>query len=106
MVSFDWDRGFPSKEHGIFVANSDGTGARRLTTAPRTVEAHDTESQWSPDGARIAFTRVKKIGRAAVFVIGADGRGLKRLTGASRCTPTGARPWCVTARARIVSAHG
>jgi TolB protein len=80
MVSFDWDRGFPSKEHGIFVANSDGTGARRLTTAPRTVEAHDTESQWSPDGKRIAFTRVKKVGRAAVFVIGAEGRGLKRLT--------------------------
>lgn len=80
MVSFDWDRGFPSKEHGIFVANSDGTRARRLTTAPRTNEAHDTESQWSPDGTRIAFTRVKKIGRAAVFVIGVDGRGLKRLT--------------------------
>jgi TolB protein len=80
QLSFDWDRGFPSKEHGIFVANADGSGARRLTTAPRTVEAHDTESQWSPDGTRIAFTRVRKIGRAAIFVIGADGRGLRRLT--------------------------
>ena len=30
VVSFDWDRGFPGKDHGIFVANSDGSGARRL----------------------------------------------------------------------------
>jgi TolB protein len=79
-VAFDWDRGFPSRQHGIYVANSDGSGARRLTTAPRTIEAHDTEAQWSPDGTRIAFTRVKRIGRAAVFVIGVDGSGLERLT--------------------------
>jgi TolB protein len=79
-ISFDWDRGFPSKQHGIFIANADGSGARRLTIAPRTVEAHDTESQWSPDGTRIAFTRVSRIGRAAVFMIGVDGTGLRRLT--------------------------
>jgi TolB protein len=80
MISFDWDRGFPSRQHGLYVANSDGTNPRRLTRAPRTIEAHDTDSQWSPDGTRIAFTRVIRDGREAVFVIGVDGRGLKRLT--------------------------
>lgn len=80
-ISFDWDRG-PArpKAHGIFIANADGSGARRLTSAPRTVEAHDTESQWSPDGTKIAFTRVSRIGRAAVFVIRVGGTGLRRLT--------------------------
>jgi TolB protein len=81
QISFDQDTGPKApKVHGIFVAGADGSGARRLTTAPRTAEAHDTESQWSPDGTRIAFTRVKRIGRAAILVIAADGHGLKRLT--------------------------
>jgi TolB protein len=80
-ISFDQDIG-PTKPkvHGIFVANADGSGARRLTTAPRTKVSYDTESQWSPDGTRIAFTRVRREGEAAVFVIGVDGTGLKRLT--------------------------
>lgn len=80
-ISFDQDIG-PTKPkvHGIFVANADGSGARRLTTAPRTKKAFDTESRWSPDGTRIAFTRVKKPGKAAVFVVRIDGTGLRRLT--------------------------
>jgi len=54
-ISFDQDVGPKQpKVHGIFIANANGSEARRLTTAPRTVEAHDTESQWSPDGTRIA----------------------------------------------------
>lgn len=81
QLSFDQDTGPKApKVHGIFVANADGSGARRLTTAPRTLKAFDTESQWSPDGTRIAFTRVRRVGRAAIFVVGLDGTGLQRLT--------------------------
>jgi Tol biopolymer transport system component len=80
-ISFDQDIG-PAKPtvHGIFVANADGSGAHRLTTAPRTTSSYDTESQWSPDGTRIAFTRVKREGVAAVFVIRVDGTCVRRLT--------------------------
>jgi len=81
QMSFDQDIG-PSapKVHGIFVANADGSNARRVTTGIRTTDAFDTESQWSPDGERIAFTRVKNSKRAAVFVVNLDGTGLRRLT--------------------------
>jgi Tol biopolymer transport system component len=80
-ISFDRAIGSRKpKRHGIFVANADGSGARRLTTAPRNKVSYDTQSQWSPDGTRIAFTRVSREGEAAVFVIGVDGTGLKRLT--------------------------
>jgi TolB protein len=80
-ISFDQDIG-PRKPrvHGIFIANADGTNARRLTRSPATTEAFDTESRWSPDGSQIAFTRVRTPGKAAVFVVGIDGTGLKRLT--------------------------
>jgi TolB protein len=80
-ISFDQDTG-PSqpKVHGIFIADANGANARRVTTAIATVHAFDTESQWSPDGTRLAFTRVKNEARAAVFVVGIDGSGLRRLT--------------------------
>jgi TolB protein len=80
-ISFDQDVG-PSrpKVHGIFVADANGANARRLTRSFATEDAFDTESRWSPDGTRIAFTRVKKPGKAAVFVVRLDGTGLRRLT--------------------------
>jgi Tol biopolymer transport system component len=80
-ISFDQDIG-PSqpKVHGIFIADSNGANARRVTTGIGTVQAFDTESQWSPDGTRLAFTRVKNDRRAAIFTVNVDGTGLKRLT--------------------------
>jgi TolB protein len=80
-LSFDQDIG-PSAPtaHGIFIASADGSGAHRLTTGIRTKDAFDTESQWSPDGMRLAFTRVKNNKQAAVFVVNIDGTGLTRLT--------------------------
>jgi Tol biopolymer transport system component len=80
-ISFDQDVGDSQPTvHGIFIANVDGTGARRLTTGLKTKQSFDTESQWSPDGTRIAFTRVKKSHLAAVFAVKVDGTGLERLT--------------------------
>jgi Tol biopolymer transport system component len=80
-ISFDQDVG-PSapRVHGIFIANADGSGAHRVTTGIRTKDAFDTESQWSPNGKRLAFTRVKNNKQAAVFVVNINGTGLKRLT--------------------------
>lgn len=80
-ISFDQDPGpaMPTV-HGIFIANADGSGASRLTTGLATKSAYDTESQWSPDGQTIAFTRVKNDRKAAIFTIGVDGTGLTQLT--------------------------
>jgi Tol biopolymer transport system component len=81
QISFDQDIGIPSPTvHGIFIANADGSDAHRLTTGIATKKAFDTESQWSPDGRRIAFTRVKNDHQAAIFLVNVDGTGLKRLT--------------------------
>ena len=81
QISFDQDTGPAApRVHGIFIANADGSDARRVTTGIRTTKAYDTESQWSPDGKRLAFMRVKNGKQAAVFVVNVDGTGLKRLT--------------------------
>jgi Tol biopolymer transport system component len=82
QISFDWDPGRnepASTVNGIFIANSDGSNAHRLTTT-LSRDTFDTESQWSPDGQTIAFTRVKSDKKAAIFTIGVDGSGLTQLT--------------------------
>jgi len=81
QISFDEDSG-PGQPvvHGIFVAGKDGSGSHRLTTALAGKDAYDTESQWSPDGTHIAFTRVKNPKEAAVFTVRTDGTDLEQLT--------------------------
>ena len=81
QISFDQDTG-PSAPtvHGIFIANADGSNARRVTTGIPTTQAFDTQSQWSPDGKRLVFMSVKNGKQAAIFVVNIDGTGLKRLT--------------------------
>jgi Tol biopolymer transport system component len=81
QISFDQDVGRSAPTvHGIYIADSDGTDPRRLTTGLQTIKAYDTESQWSPDGGTIAFTRVKNNRKAAIFTIRIDGTGLTQLT--------------------------
>jgi Tol biopolymer transport system component len=81
QISFDQDVGDAAPTvHGIFIANVDGTNAHRLTTAIATKHSFDTESQWSPDGTKIAFARVKNERQAAIFTVGIDGSGLTQLT--------------------------
>jgi len=81
QISFDQDVGRAQPTvHGIFIADADGSDARRLTTSFATKEGFDTESQWSPDGTTIAFTRVKNERKAAIFTIHTDGTGLTQLT--------------------------
>ena len=83
-ISFDQDIGDAQPTvHGIFIADANGANARRLTTGIATKKAFDTESQWSPDGSRLAFARFKNsgaVGRSAIYVVNVDGTGLRRLT--------------------------
>jgi TolB protein len=58
----------------IFVANSDGSGARNLTNHP----AFDGWPVWSPDGAQIAFATNRGV-NYQIFIMKADGSGARLL---------------------------
>ena len=67
--------------HGIFILNSDGTGARQVTSVPAGFpDGYHSRPKWSPNGRWIAFTQALRIHRAAVYVVRVDGTGLRRLT--------------------------
>src|SRR5687768_13321470 len=59
----------------IYVINSNGTGATRLTTDP----AIDMAPAWSPNGDKIAFHNYRD-GAAEIYVMNADGSNPTRLT--------------------------
>ena len=98
LIAFDANRGvtigpdFPSSlpDLSVYVVNADGTGMRRVTTAP--AGASDTEPRFSPDGTQLLFTRFRgpvndvrgeRVGKdmSAVFVVNLDGSGERRVTG-------------------------
>ena len=68
-------------EGDIYVMNDDGSGRRRLTT--NTV-SRDKHPRWSPDGKRIAFTRIMDKKRTQtsgeLFIMNTNGKDLQRLT--------------------------
>lgn len=71
---------FSSRRSGspeIWVAQVDGSGARRLTRVGDAVEP-----SWSPDGRHIAFERLEQ----GIWIIGRDGRGLRRVVSDRRAT--------------------
>lgn len=80
---------FQSSRNGdnedIYVANADGSGVRRLTTAPE----REIEPAWSPDGTQIAFFLSDTPNlRYDTFLINPDGTGLVNLTrGGARGVP-------------------
>jgi Tol biopolymer transport system component len=59
----------------IYVVNSNGTGANRLTTQP----GADVSPAWSPDGSRIAFAS-ERDGNFEIYVMNANGTNPVRLT--------------------------
>jgi TolB protein len=77
----------------IFVADSSGSGAHRLTTNPH----GEQRPSWSPDGTKIAFeARADETSNTFIFVIGADGAGQLQLTsgtfdGGARWSPDGSQ---------------
>lgn len=82
---------------GIFVANLDGSGARRLTSGKQ-----DIFPGWSPDGTRIAFLRQVK-GEWRLFVMKASGRGLQRL---KHAPPSGRPTWSANGKSLFVPTRG
>lgn len=59
---------------GLWIVNRDDSNPRRLTT-----EGTDGLPAWSPDGAKIAFSR-NVDSNVDVYIIDADGSNLQRLT--------------------------
>jgi len=62
-------------QSAIWVANADGSGRIRITDG----QSYDTHPAWSPDGTRLAFTRLSENG-SAIHVVNADGSNLQRRT--------------------------
>ena len=63
----------------VAVMNADGTQRKDLTSSP----AYDTSPAFSPNGARIAFTRMtfsRRSEESEIFVMRADGTGVRQLT--------------------------
>jgi Tol biopolymer transport system component len=59
------------ESHPLLTALSDGTGVTQITNRG---PGWDVEARWSPDGARVAFTRVEPNGLGStVWVVNADG---------------------------------
>ena len=72
---------FSSRRSGdveeIWLASTDGSGARQLTYGPGT---RQTLPAWSPDGRQIAFESTGANGLADIWVIPADGGVPRRVT--------------------------
>ena len=67
FVAFASDRDGDSE---IFVTTATGRGLRQLTKDTR---FDDFEPAWSPDGARLAFSRADEFGGEYMYVMNADG---------------------------------
>lgn len=77
IVAMGWNK--PGDYRNLYLARADGSGTRRFTKVP----ADDSAPAWSPDGTKIAWTRLSSNGKYDIFVMNTDGTGFKRLTGGS-----------------------
>jgi Tol biopolymer transport system component len=72
-----FSRAIPGEPPHIYLVGIDGSGLRRFTQG----NLAEIQPVWSPDGTRIAFSRVDRDGEHFdLFVAGADGSGLTQLT--------------------------
>ena len=82
LIAFS-SRGTSTYNGGIYTIHPDGTGLKRLTTAPGP-NFSDVFPDWSPDGKRIVFSSDRANPSwgtpYALFSVSADGTGLVQLT--------------------------
>jgi TolB protein len=64
---------------GIFAANADGSGRRRLTVVDPQTQTFDADPRWSPDGRWIVFAHEVPM-HPTIELIRADGSGRRRVT--------------------------
>ena len=74
-------------DYAIHLMEADGSGERRLTgergdTSTAGEVQFQTDTAWSRDGRRIAFTSARE-GSFDIYVMNADGTGTRRLTSSS-----------------------
>jgi TolB protein len=76
-----------SDNYDIYTCNTDGTDEQQLTSAP----SGEIMPVYSPDGSRIAFTRVGDDSSDGVCIMDSDGTNIRRLTdgGAPKWSPDG-----------------
>jgi len=70
---------------GIWIMNANGTHEVQVTQKNLPTGSEDRKPTWSPDGKRLAFTRMNNstdepYGRQAIFVTNVDGSEQQRLT--------------------------
>lgn len=82
---------------GIFTANLDGSGERKVTSGSR-----DSYPTWSPNGKQIAFVRVKG-SDWRLYVMSATGKNVHLLPEAP---PAGRPSWTKNGRSIFVSSGG
>ena len=64
---------------GIWVMDADGSGGRRVSDGTNSTTFADSDPAWSPDGARIVFSRYQA-GDSDLWSANLDGTGQKNLT--------------------------
>ena len=75
----------------IFVADADGSGARKVSHSSEAVE--DDQAHWSPDGAWIVFARCRPAPEVcSIWLVRPDGSGQRRVSPA--CPPHAVPPAC------------
>ncbi|MFP6877026.1 MAG: M28 family peptidase [Roseibacillus sp.] len=73
----DWFKMNPSFLMDLFIMNADGSGVKRLTTAP----GYDGGPFFNADGKKICWRRFNREGdKAEIFTMNVDGSGEKQLT--------------------------